>query len=198
MVFFRCRVISPQRCRLTAMLFDFDKLRSRVSARAVAPRRLEEKQRDVYDSHRHRIFSVSFYMTGSELEAEEILRDTFVRAFQQADEPDGALVDAALVEQIHERVPLQEENLPFPRTEHLPDGRNILRPDLEEAIRCLPPVERLIFLLMDVEGYSAGRIADLLHKTPREVLRTAMMARLRLRAEIAARRNGETDCEQAA
>lgn len=182
-----------------AMLFDFDRLRARVSARAAAPRRLEDKQRDVYDSHRHRVFSVSFYMTGNELEAEEIMRGTFIRAFRQAEEPDSELVDAALVEQLQEHVALEDEDLPFPRADYLPDGRNILRTDLEEAIRCLPPVERLIFLLMDVEGYSAGRIADLLQKTPAEVLRTAMVARLRLRAEIAARRTGtETDCQQAA
>lgn len=181
------------------MLFDFDRLRARVSARAVAPRRLEEKQRDVYDSHRHRVFSVSFYMTGNELEAEEILRGTFIRAFLKAEEPDSELIDAALIEQIQEHLPLEDEDLPFPHADRLPDGRNILRPDLEEAIRCLPPVERIIFLLMDVEGYSAGRIADLLQKTPAEVLRTAMVARLRLRAEIAARRTtGDTDCAQAA
>jgi RNA polymerase sigma-70 factor, ECF subfamily len=181
------------------MIFDFDRLRTRVSARAVAPRKLEDRQRDIYDSHRHRVFSVSFYMTGNEMEAEEILRGTFVRAFRQAEEPDGTAVDTALIEQLHEHVVLEDEDLPFPRTEHLPDGRNILRTDLEEAIRCLPPVERLIFLLMDVEGYSAPQVAQLLHKTTGEVLRTSIMARIRLRAEIAARRlHGDTDCQQAA
>lgn len=177
------------------MLFDFDRLRSRISARAVAPSSLEQRQRDVYDSHRHRVFSVSFYMTGNELEAEEILRGTFVRAFRRADEPDAAMVDAALIEQIHEHLTLEDENLPFPRADYLPDTRNILRTDLEEAIRCLPPVERLIFLLMDVEGYSASRVAELLHRTPGEVLRTSIVARMRLRAEIAAQRG---DGEQAA
>jgi DNA-directed RNA polymerase specialized sigma24 family protein len=177
------------------MLFDFDRLRERVSARHQAPRPLEQKQRDVYDSHRHRVFSVSFYMTGNELEAEEILRGAFIRAFRRADEPDAALVDAALIEQIQEHLPLEDENIPIPPSAGLPDGRNVLRTDLEEAIRCLPPVERLVFLLMDVEGYSASRVADLLQKTRTEVLRTSMMARLRLRAEIASLR---TDGEQAA
>lgn len=197
-VFFPCRANPPQGARPPAMIFDFDRLRARIAARSVAPRRLEDNQRDVYDSHRHRIFSVSFYMTGNEMAAEEILRDTFIRAFTQADEPDAELVDAALVEQLQEHVTLEDENIPVPSVGFLPGGQNILRTDLEEAIRCLPPVERLIFLLMDVEGYSAGRVADLLRKTPGEVLRGAMTARLRLRAEIAARRRGETDCAQAA
>ena len=39
-------------------------------------------------------------MTGSELEAEELLRGAFIRAFRQNEEPDGALIDEALLEQL--------------------------------------------------------------------------------------------------
>ena len=56
------------------MLFELDNHRSKVTAREMAPQSLEERQRDIYDSHRHRVFSISYYMTGSELEAEEILQ----------------------------------------------------------------------------------------------------------------------------
>lgn len=177
------------------MIFDFDRLRARISARDVAPCTAEQRQRDVYDSHRHRVFSVSFYMTGNEVEAEEILRGTFIRAFRRAEEPDRALVDAALIEQIQEHVPLEDHNLPFPITDCLPDRRNILRTDLEEAIRCLPPVERLIFLLLDVEGYSVSQVAELLHRSESAIRRASVVARMRLRAEIAALR---ADGEQAA
>ena len=167
------------------MLFDLDKRFARTSARQESPRRLEDRQRDVYDSHRHRVFSVSFYMTGSELEAEDILHDTFVRAFHTADEPDQKIVDGALIEQLAERVTLVDECLPVPSTGDLPCGRNILRTDLEEALRCLPALERLAFLLMDVEGYPSSRVAELLKRTNSEIFRTAIAARLRLRAELA-------------
>jgi len=177
------------------MLFDFDRLRARTSARSESPRPLEQRQRDVYDSHRHRVFSVSFYMTGNELEAEEILRGTFIGAFRRAEEPDNALIDAALIEQLQERLNLEDEHLPVPPVDFLPGDRNIRRTDLEEAIRCLPPFERLIFLLMDVEGYPAARVAELLNRTKAEVLRTSIVARMRLRVEIAALR---TDGECAA
>lgn len=177
------------------MLFDIDKRFARVSERQQAPRRLEDRRRDVYDSHRHRVFSVSFYMTGSEMEAESILQDTFVRAFHAADEPDQAIVDGALVEQLAERVDFADEGLPIPASGNLPCGRNILRTDLEEALRCLPALERLVFLLMDVEGYPASRVAELLRKTNAEIFRTAITARLRLRTELALMRQ---DDEQAA
>ncbi|MGC2499284.1 MAG: hypothetical protein WA374_16165, partial [Acidobacteriaceae bacterium] len=64
------------------MLFELDRHFSNVTAREMAPQSLEDRQRDIYDSHRHRVFSLSYYMTGSELEAEGILRDVFVRAFR--------------------------------------------------------------------------------------------------------------------
>lgn len=169
------------------MLFEMDRNCPNITAREMAPQKLEERQRDIYDSHRHRVFSVSYYMTGSELEAEEILRGAFIRAFLQEDEPDAAGIDVALLEQLRDqRVLVEETPLPAPTTGYLPQRNNILRTELEDAIRFLPSKERIVFLLMDVEGYPAGRVADLLNVTPAVVLRTAMTARLRLRAELAA------------
>jgi DNA-directed RNA polymerase specialized sigma24 family protein len=75
--------------------------------------------------------------------------------------------------------------LPPPTTGYLPQRSNILRTELEEAIRFLPSTERVIFLLMDVEGYPASRVAELLHMSNSEVLRTALTARMRIRAELA-------------
>lgn len=169
------------------MLFELDKHLSKVTAREMAPQSLEERQRDIYESHRHRVFSVSYYMTGSELEAEQILRDSFVRAFRTVPEPDHAIVDTALVDELRSGGVLKEsEPAPPPDTGYLPQRNNILRTELEEAIRYLPANERLVFLLMDVEGYPASRVAELLGLAPRDVLRTALTARLRLRSELAA------------
>jgi DNA-directed RNA polymerase specialized sigma24 family protein len=168
------------------MLFDFDRHASRTAAREMAPRRLEERQRDAWESHRHRVFSVSYYMTGSEIEAEEVLRDTFISAFRQAEEPDQGVVDAALVAHLSTRLCLDAAgSLPLPVSSSAMGRRNILRADLELAIRCLPPAERLVFLLMDVEGYPPRRIGDLLEMREPDVMRTAVMARMRLRHELA-------------
>jgi len=168
------------------MLFELDKHLTKITAREMAPQSLEERQRDIYDSHRHRIFSLSCYMTGSEIEAEEILRGTFIHAFRTAGEPDHALIDRALLAQLRERRVLRrDDTLPAPPTGYLPSRNNILRTELEEAIRYLPSTERLVFLLMDVERYSAQQVAELLQLTPPAVLRAALTARLRLRVELA-------------
>ena len=172
------------------MLFEIDRHFAKMAAREMAPQRLEERQRDIYDSHRHRVFSVSYYMTGSELKAEEILRGAFIRAFLQEDEPDHAIIDTALLEQLRDqRVLVEESPLPAPTAGYLPQRNNILRTELEEAIRFLPSGERIVFLLMDVEGYPANRVADLLNLDKSTVLRTALTARMRLRVQLAAMRD---------
>src|SRR5271170_3977285 len=92
----------------------------------------EQQQRDVYESHRHRTFSLAFYMTGNEMEAEEILANTFVRAFQQQERPDGFAVDSALVHQLKERFPLHKEETPAVLVPGLGLSHgNVRRPDLE-------------------------------------------------------------------
>ncbi len=146
----------------------------------------EQQQRDVYESHRHRTFSLAFYMTGNEMEAEEVLATTFIRAFQQNENPDAFAVDSALVTELGERFPLKEEEAPAVVSQgggiH---QRNVRRTELEAAVGKLPPNERLLFLLRDVEGYDPALIARLLDMTEAQVVRTCFSARIRLRQILA-------------
>jgi RNA polymerase sigma-70 factor, ECF subfamily len=138
-------------------------------------------QRDVFESHRHHIFSVAYYMTGDEREAEAILQSTFIDAFEQEAEPTIATLDEALMAQFHGRISLD----PVPAAAAEGDGlasRNVRRTDLEEALWQMPGRERLCFLLRDVEGYDTARIAGLLNSSESEVQRTVFSARLRMRS----------------
>ena len=158
---------------------------SRMVEQQGQERTLEQRQRDVYETHRHRTFAVAFYMTGNEMEAEEVLEDTFVRAFETQPEPNGQQVDTAMVDELRERLPIDEETeAPVAATVGL-GGRNVKRTDLEEAVKELPANERLIFLLRDVEGYSAEKVAELLKTTRQQVERTVFAARIRLRTILA-------------
>lgn len=141
----------------------------------------EQQQRDVYESHRHRTFSLAFYMTGNEIEAEEILTTTFVRAFQQNEHPDGFAVDSALIHELSERFPLKKEEPSAVISPGLGlSHRNVRRSDLEVAVSNLPASERLLFLLRDVEGYSPVMIARLLDISEAQVQRSIFSARIRL------------------
>jgi RNA polymerase sigma-70 factor (ECF subfamily) len=172
-------------------LFDFEREFSPQSAtRIVASESLklsaEQRQRDVFETHRHRVFAVSYYMTANEVEAEHILADTFVNAFARQQEPDAAGVDRALLAQLERRFSLAPTEAAVPDADLILVRASTRRIDMEEALRVLPPAERLVFLLKDVEGYNAGKIAGLLDRPEREILRTLFSARIRMRNALAA------------
>lgn len=155
-----------------------------------------DRRRDIYDSHRHRAFALAFYMTGNEIEAETIVTQTFIAAFSAAPEPGAQQVDNALVHELRQRFPLEERDLPVKadaRTHAAPHlaGRNVRRAELEEAIQTLPPTERLLFLLRDVEGYTPSAIGQLLNIPETKVMHSLMSARIRLRHALT-----DTDSEQ--
>jgi RNA polymerase sigma-70 factor (ECF subfamily) len=147
---------------------------------------LKQRQRDVYETHKHRTFALAFYMTGNEMEAEEVLENTFVRAFDAATEPDGCGVDVAMVDELRHRMPLDAVTAPalVMPGESL-HGRNVKRTELEEALKDLPPNERIVFLLRDVEGYPPERVAELLDIPKPQLEKTLLSARIRMRQSLA-------------
>ena len=176
-------------------LFNFEREFSQESNLVIsqaAKQSCEQQQRDVYESHRHRAFSLAFYMTGNEMEAEEILATTFVKVFQQHERPDAFAVDSALMHELSERFPLREEEAPAVVAQGLGlNRRNVHRADLEEAVRNLPANERLVFLLRDVEGYPPAMISRLLDIPEAQVLRACFSARLRLSQVLAEQARNE-------
>lgn len=158
----------------------------RVVQCQIAERSLEHRQRDVYETHKHRAYAVAYYMMGNEIEADEVTQSAFIRAFRQAEEPDGNCVDCSLVSELRERMPVDEQAAPAEAESGLTlGGRNIKRTDMEEALRELPANERMVFLLRDVEGYDADRVAALLDVPRQQVERTLFSARIRMRSELA-------------
>lgn len=162
---------------------------SPVTVTERAEERLEDVQRDIYESHRHRTFSIAYYMTGNEVEAEDILTGTFVDAFRQKPKPQAQDVDQSLVGQLRERFPLGQDAVETPKTnpcEPSPELTGaVRRTDLEEAVQTLSSTERLVFLMCDVEGYQADHVAGLLAMSEQQVNRTLFCARLRMRQAVA-------------
>ena len=170
-------------------MFNFERefsAESNLVVSQAAKQSAEQQQQDVYESHRHRTFSLAFYMTGNEVEAEEILTITFVHAFQEQERPDAFAIDSALMHELSERFPLRTEESPAVLVPGAGlNHRNVRRPDLEVAVRTLPPNERLLFLLRDVEGYSAAMISRLLDIPEAQVVRSWFSARIRLHQVLA-------------
>jgi RNA polymerase sigma factor (sigma-70 family) len=153
-----------------------------------------QKRRDAFESHRHRVFALAFYMTGGELEAEQLLTDTFIRAYRQTAEPDGEIVDRSLVTELKEHVDFAPPD-PTPIAPATPTllQRNVKRPDMEAALGHLPATERMIFLLRDVEGYDSERVARTLELTPAQVNVALFRARLLLRNALSQNTSSRPD-----
>jgi DNA-directed RNA polymerase specialized sigma24 family protein len=151
-------------------------------------RSTEQVQRDIYETHRHRVFSLSYYMTANEIEAETMLEGTFIHAFRHSPTPDAQGVDNALLRQLEERFVLSHETPATPDPGSLLARGNVRRTDLEESLHELPPRERLVFLLHDVESYPPARIASLLGSEEPQVFKTLISARIRMRNALAVAR----------
>lgn len=145
-----------------------------------------ETYKQVYEEHRHRVYSLAFWMTDNEIAAEELMTNSFIRAFAASPGPDGEAVDRALLSEVRELMPvgtLTLECAPVTTVETV--RRNTKRVHLERAVVQIAPTERLIFLLHDVESYDHARIARTLGISEQESRQGLHQARLRLREILA-------------
>ena len=149
-----------------------------------------ENYETVYQQNRHRVYALAFWMTDNEMSAEELMGNVFRRAFALYSNPSEEAVDRALLAELREITPLGLLTLVSPAaTEVMGVRRNTLRVHLERAVVQVPPTERMIFLLHDVEGYEHSRIARMLGINERESEFGLHQARLRIRQLVAEMQN---------
>jgi RNA polymerase sigma-70 factor (ECF subfamily) len=143
---------------------------------------------EAFEENRHRAYSLAFWMTDNELVAEELMINSFCRAFALSPNPDAESVDRALVAELREQMPLGSLTLQCaPCSEVIGLRRNTKRVELERAVVQLPATERMVFLLHDVERYDHARISRILGLSEQESAYGLHQARLRLRELLAAR-----------
>lgn len=142
--------------------------------------------RDVFQQNRHRIYSFSFWMTDSELEAERLMENTFRRAFALSSRPTPEEVDRAFVAELRQEMPVGTLTLETqPSTEVQNVRQNTMRIHLERAVVQLPSTERLVFLMHDIERYDHERIGRLIGLTEEESKTALHQARLKVRELLA-------------
>lgn len=162
-----------------------------IVAKATQVYRVLDEQRDIFESHRHHVFSVAYYMTGDEREAETVLQSTFMQAFEEDPRPSADHLDQKLMGELRSRMsfePVAPVVVAHEGSQGL-GGKNVRRTDMEEALWQLPEQERLCFLLRDVEGYKPERIAEVLAISESDVQRTVLSARLRIRGLLMEQRS---------
>jgi RNA polymerase sigma-70 factor, ECF subfamily len=142
--------------------------------------------RSIYETHRHRIYSLAFYATDNEMTAEEICGRVFCRAFAGKREATAEIIDKELVTVLRESSPIGNLTLDNQQVceERATVRENVKRVALERAVVSLPLTERLVFLLHDVEGYSHERTAQTLGMAREESVFGLHQARIAIRQTI--------------
>jgi len=145
-----------------------------------------DRYHEIYELNRHCVYSLAFLMTDNELVAEELMIQTFSRAFAISLEPTAEDIDRALIAELREYVDFRPLSLHCAPAERMLSVRgNTRRVDLERAVVQLPATEKMIFLMHDVEGYDHRCIADLLGISEDNSCQGLHQARLRLRELLA-------------
>jgi RNA polymerase sigma-70 factor, ECF subfamily len=141
---------------------------------------------EAFEQNRHRVYSLAFWMTDNEVAAEELMINTFCRAFALSLDADAESLDRALIAELRELMPLGSLTVQCaPCLEVVGLRRNPKRVELERAVVQLPATERMIFLFHDVEHYDHARIGRMLGLSEQESATGLHQGRLRLRELLA-------------
>ncbi|HET8668267.1 MAG TPA: sigma factor-like helix-turn-helix DNA-binding protein [Terriglobales bacterium] len=144
------------------------------------------KYRQVYAENRHRIYAFAFWMTDNEMAAEELTANVFKRVFSRTADADPEMIDCALVTELREHMTLGIVTLECGTvTEVVQVRKNTMRVHLERAVVQLPPTERMVYLMHDIEGYGHERISRTLGLSNDESITALHQARLRMRELLA-------------
>ena len=156
------------------------------------------------------VYRLALKMLGDPQDAEDVLQNTFLKAFQHLDEFEGrsslstwlyriAVNEALmLLRKRHPQVAIVDdavedaEALPTPGVQlvdwgALPEEDLVsseARAQLDQAVRKLPEAMRVVFLLRDVEGLSIQETAETLELSESAVKTRLLRARLKLRDEL--------------
>lgn len=127
----------------------------------------------VYDQNVNILFNLARRLAGTTAEAEDIVQETFIRAYQKAHLFAGRSTLSSWLYRICLNVGLECLRRRKGTFEDLNDGNCgtiepdqkavVLRRKLEKAIQQLPHGCRTVFVLHDIEGFNHKEIADRLH-----------------------------------
>lgn len=164
---------------------------------------------ELVNKYEKKIYRLGLNITGSPEDAEDVLQETFLKAFQHLPDfrEDSRFytwlvrigVNEGLMKLRRRRadktVPIEdhvdEEGVTMPRefTDWSPNPEQLLAQSelqsiLDNAAQALPPTFRTVFHLRDVEGLSTAETAELLDLTESAVKARLFRARLQLREDL--------------
>ncbi|HEU4569954.1 MAG TPA: RNA polymerase sigma factor [Gemmatimonadales bacterium] len=154
-------------------------------------------ERMFYDRHLDRVWRLAYRLTGDGDLAQDVVQETFVRAFDKLGTFRGESALATWVTAIATSTALNtlrkvkrfRGHAPLEDAGHLPQPGRLAEPDLKrrmsEAIAALPEGYRTVFLMHDVEGYTHEEIGAALGVQTGTSKAQLFRARARLREALA-------------
>ncbi len=162
------------------------------------------------ETHSPVIYRLALRMVNNPQDAEDVLQETFIKAYQHLADFDGRarlstwlyriatnealmLLRKRKVESLSIDAPAgdnaeaEQEPLEIVDWSHLPEDALLTdeaRAYLEEAVRALPAGLKAVFLLREIEGLSTRETAEILHLSEAAVKTRLSRARLRLRERL--------------
>ena len=164
---------------------------------------------ELVNRHAKKVFRLARHITQNDEDAEDVLQETFLKAYSRLDQFQGAskfytwlvriAVNEALMRlrrrkgnkvfSLDEQMETGDGSVPrdFPSGQSNPEeryGQEQLRETLSRAIDGLGEGYRAVFLLRDVEGFSTEETAQMLGLSVSAVKSRLLRARLQLRNEL--------------
>ncbi len=156
--------------------------------------------RELYDKNVTALYNLARRMIGSTDEAEDIVQETFIRAYRKIDLFGGRSTLSSWLYRICINIGLEHLRRKKGVYERLdesncgavePDQKQVmLRRKLDKAIKHLPQGCRMIFILHDIEGLNHKEIADRLQLSEGTSKSQLFKARAMLRKILTGRESG--------
>jgi len=129
-------------------------------------------QKQLFDLYRDAMYTIAYRMLNDGEEASDVLQEVFIQVFRDIDKfrqesTLGAWIKTIAVRSSLRKIRERNRN-GFGSTDEYSDNEPVIWPtwinsnDLEKAILSLPDGYRVVFLLVEVEGYSHKEVAEML------------------------------------
>lgn len=150
-----------------------------------------EAMENVYIAYKSPLLRLAYRFTKDYLLAEDLIQDIFIKIFTNIKKlrfPEtfnswlyriaiNTCISSARKMKRTKEVPLKEAE----DTGHSEDVENQLRQQLEQAINVLPPKQKIIFQLHDVEGFTHNEIAKIMRCSGGTAKSQLFKARIKIR-----------------
>ena len=149
---------------------------------------------NVYMAYKSPVFKLAYRFTGDYYLAEDLLQDIFIKIFtsiKKLRSPDAfnswlyriaanTCMSFARKKKKTREVSLKE----IEDTGHSEDGENLVRQQIEKAMEILPPKQKIVFQLHDVQGFTSAEIAKIMKSSEGTAKSQLFKARMKIRKFI--------------